>query len=199
MPKDPILPRHLNKLGLRLDLLPIRIMPHISCGLARLLHLLDPLIPTILIRPQRAPHIRLASLPQHHRDRDAVFQRLRCALRARRQERVRGVAQQADAPVARSRPVPAHPVRERVAVDELPVHELLFGRLGDDARAHGVPGGEECFDFGELAGEAPAFVYVVLVAVGEDPAAVAAAFERAEEEVDVGSWGIRELVVCREG
>jgi hypothetical protein len=41
------------------------------------------------------------------------------------------------------------------------------------------------FDVFEIAGERPGFVDVVLVAVRQDPAAVGAAFQGGEEEVDV--------------
>lgn len=90
--KHPILSWKLNGRWVLLYLLPIRMMPHIPRRLPRLLHRLHPLIPDILIRPQRTPNIILTRLPQQYRDRDAIFQRLRRALCTRRQERMRGIA-----------------------------------------------------------------------------------------------------------
>lgn len=83
--------------------------------------------------------------------------------------------------------VAADPVWQRVAVDEFPVDEFVFGGLGHDFPAHGVPAFEDFFDVFEVAWEGPGFVDVVLVAVRENPAAVGAAFEGGEEEVDVGA------------
>jgi len=186
--KNPILPRKLNRRRVLLHLLPIRVMPHIPRRLARLLHRLDPLIPYILIRPQRTPHIILPGLSQQHSQRDTIFQRLRSALRARRQERMRCVTHETNATVSRRGAVARHPVWKRVAVHEFPVYELVFGGFGHDAPAHGVPALEHFFHVGQVAGEGPGFVDVVLVAVREDPAAVGAAFEGGEEEVDVWAW-----------
>jgi hypothetical protein len=47
------------------------------------------------------------------------------------------------------------------------------------------------FDVFEVAGKGPGFVDVVLVAVRQDPAAVGAAFEGGEEEVNVWAWRLR--------
>jgi hypothetical protein len=185
MTKHPILPRELNQRRILLHLLPIGVMPHIPRRLTRLLHRLYTLIPHILVSPQRATHILLPSLPQQHRKRHAILQRLRRTLRTRRQEGMRRISQEADATVAWGGAVSRYPVGQRVPVYEFPIDEFCFGGLGHDVPAHGVPAVEDLFYVFEVAGERPGFVDVVGVAVREDPAAVCAVFDGAEEEVDV--------------
>lgn len=175
--ENPIFPRKLNQRRVLLHRFPISVMPLITRRLTRLLHRLYTLISDILIRPQGSPHITFARLPQQHRKRDAIFQRLRRALCARRQEGMRRVAEQADATVAWCGAVATDPVGQRVTVYEFPIDEFVFGSFGYDFPAHGVPAFEDLFDVFEVAREGPGLVDVVLVAMREDPAAVGAAFE----------------------
>ena len=87
--------------------------------------------------------------------------------------------------MAGRRPVTRHPVGKGIAIDQFPVYELGFGRLGHDFPAHWVPAFEDGADIFQVAGEGPGLVNVVRVAVSEDPAAVCAIFDGAEEEVDI--------------
>ncbi len=79
----------------------------------------------------------------------------------------------------------AHPRRQRVTIYEFPVHQRRC--LFDNRFAHRIPAFEYLVDFFEFSGEGPGFFDVVLVGVSEDPAAVGAVLDGAEEEMHVWS------------
>jgi len=177
--EDPVLSWELDTLRVSLDLFPICLMPHISRSLTSLLHGLYTVIPNPLMSLHSFRHAVFAPSPKAHSNSDTILDSLRSALRTRRQKRMRRVSQQQN-PRART-----HPRGQRVAIHQLPIDEALLGRLLDDARAHGVPGAHSLQRLAQAAGEAPALGDVVLVRVGQHPAAVGAVLERREQEVHV--------------
>lgn len=96
---------------------------------------------------QRRLHVLLARSPETDTERGTVLHRLRSPLGTRREEGMGRVPEEQDPAL------PAHPCRQRVSVDELPVHE--GGGLLHDRPAGWVPSVEHFQDFVEFAGEGP--------------------------------------------
>lgn len=165
-------------------------MPHVSRGLSSLLYGLHPLISYILVRSQRTPDVILASFPQQYSEGDAVFQCLCSTLRAGWQERMSGIAQQANTTVTGRSTVTADPVGKRISIDNFPIDKLVFGCLGNNSPAHGVPAFKNFLHVMEITGKGPGFVDVALVSVGKDPTAVGAIFDGAEEKVYIGTCDV---------
>lgn len=195
---NPVLARKGNARWVFGDLFPISLVPSIPCCFPSLLHSSHAVVsahhcqqsspffvsknrfkyaPDLLISPDSSLHPLLSCPSQTNSNSNPIFHRLRRPLRTRRQERMRRVSDQQNPRMF------AHPRRQRITVDQLPIHQR--GCFFYNGFANGIPPFEDFVHVLEFAGKGPRFISAVLVPVGEYPAAVGTVLDGAEEEVHV--------------